>query len=449
MQELAPTENTAMPAPGQNTAQGLPAYARPVSSVNPLHSKTESTLAPTAEFTRIFLLAWIVRYIFRGMSGLGFGEKIVPKLNEAKGFFSSIANGFEKVRASVLNASGFGGRWLQRKYFPDMPHQELEAAAYSGLVGVGSTALTLRYSAMVRNDIINLFSESVGYEFGKDPSKVTFDDITKSRNALVKVTVKNYHDKMNGRLITDGLFFGAIPFRSMPGNDILLGLKGLQIFSETWQRKSTVFEDLITFVNNKINPRNGLGQPVSIGEVFDLYQRYAEQFAPHRMFSNVVENGTGEGATWATNQPVFKRISELMNLTYAYKHPSLLDQQGHAIQQADFPLPKFIYMLGHDLIDTHNPVQTLAYIEVANKHGMEAVKDMQAQLAQGIPLDRMLQKYPIPARAPKLEAPSEHITNSITKGTLTDTATPATTLDSSTLQVLERAEATERLALSS
>ncbi len=39
--------------------------------------------------------------------------------------------------------------------------------------------------------------------------------------------------------------------------DTLIGVKGLVALVDTWNRKTTMFEDLVTFVNNKINPRNG------------------------------------------------------------------------------------------------------------------------------------------------------------------------------------------------
>lgn len=449
MQELAPTQHGTATTTGSTTsAASAPVYMPSAPVANPLHSRTDSTLAPTSEFTRIFLLAWIVRYIFRGASGLAFAEKVQSTTGESAKGLGAIGHWFEKLRSATLNSAGFGGRILKEKFFPNVPLHELEAAAYSGTIGLGSGMLTLRYSQMVRNDMVNIFSEAVGYELGKDPSQVSFDDIVNSKNALVQVTVKNYHEKTSQRLLTDGLFLGAIPFRSMPLNDVLLGTKGIQIFSETWKRKPTLFEDLVTFVNNKINPRNGLGQPVTVGEVFDLYQHYCEQFASDRMFSNVVERDAGESAVWAKSQPIFQRVADLMNLTYAYKHPSILDEQGRTIHQADFPLPKLIYLMGHDLIDTRNPDTTLAYIEVANRYGIEAVKDVQDQLSRGMPLERMLQKYPLDDTskaanaAPVIETP-----NSITRVNHADTVQhiPETTI-AAPRELLERAALPEHSA---
>ena len=73
--------------------------------------------------------------------------------------------------------------------------------------------------------------------------------------------------------------------------------------------------------------------------------------------------------------------------------------------------------MGHDLIDTHQPQTTLAYIEIANRYGMEAVKEMRTALAQGATLEQVVTKYPTPAfdktktaKQPVIETP-----NSITK----------------------------------
>lgn len=54
------------------------------------HTQTQSTLAPTAEFTRIFLLAWIIRYIFRGAAKAGFHE-IKPDTGMANKFVNALS----------------------------------------------------------------------------------------------------------------------------------------------------------------------------------------------------------------------------------------------------------------------------------------------------------------------------------------------------------------------
>lgn len=357
----------------------------------PLHTKTESTLAPTAEFTRIFLLAWIIRYIFRGAAGTAF-----EKLETTPG-----------VRNRIINALSAPGRALKNTFFPAVPLSQMEAAAYAGAIGVGSGWLSYRYSRMVKSDIQNIFSEAVAYEKGKPVEAITFDDIKQSDNHIVQRTVENHRSKLRSRLGTDALFFVAAGLRSAHITDFLLGAKGVQIFADTWKRKTTMFEDLITFINNKINPRNGLGQAITVGEVFDLYQHYSEMFHPAHMFHNVLERSSEEGARWAQSQPIFQRITELMNLTYAYKHSSVIDPTtGRAVPQADFALPKLIYLLGHDLIDVNKPQQTLATIEIANRFGIGAVKEMQAMMQTGATLEQVAKRFPVPL-APRVDKKKE------------------------------------------
>jgi hypothetical protein len=499
----------------------LPPSARPTSGMNPLHSKTESTLAPTSEFTRLFLLGWVVRYIFRGGSkeifdsgAFGVIRRPVARFIESRaaketGRINKILSSADKeiahLRPAFERATGdlervaswFRGifhaekgltetQWnaaqsLKKKLSPVLRKwrgDEKEFAqilkesiaanrqsipdaglfnpiskamgnmAYSLSLGVGSGILSLTYSAMVRRDIRNMFSEVVAYEKGISPDQVTFSDIATSNNRIIKRTVHNYRVKLAQRLGTDALFFAATPLKSEGITDGLLGLKGIQIFAETWKRTPTLFEDIVTLVNNKINPRNGLGQAVTVGEVFDLYQHYTEQFTPAKMFRNVLERGSGEGAVWAESQPIFQRITELMNLTYAYKHPTMLDAAGQTLAQANFPLPKLIYLLGHDLIDPREPARTLIYIEVANRYGMEEVRAMQQSLAAGASLNDIWAKYPA-ARpmARTAEAPVATPINSITQVNHPEKSpqltTPHTTVDAASS---EHHSAREKLA---
>jgi hypothetical protein len=370
-QQIPPAPNTAHePARGRDD---FVAFA-------PSHTQTQSTLAPTAEFTRIFLLAWIIRYVFRGASGTLFEQEVATP----------------GIRNKITDILSWPGRALKGSFFPKIPLKEMEAATYAGAIGLGSGYLSYRYSKMVRSDIQNIFSEAVAFEQGKPQDSITFNDITQSDNRIVRRTVENYRSKFFGRIGTDASFFVASALRNEHLTDLFLGLKGVQIFADTWKRKTTMFEDLITFINNKINPRNGLGQAISTGDIFDLYQHYAEAFTPGRMFKNVLEGGGNEGALWAKNQPIFQRMAELMNLTYAYKHRTIINAAtGAPVAQANFALPTFIYLLGHDLIDVQKPTETLLRIEVANQYGIGAVQDIQRALAQGATLDAVAARYPI------------------------------------------------------
>jgi hypothetical protein len=378
----------------QSNARAVPPHAQlqtpPVtpfiasSSAKPPHITTESSLAPTSEYMRYLLAAWGARYLFRGAFGTLFNETSLAKGKATDAWW---------YRASHWLAAP--GRFLQEK-FPHTSLKQKEAMAYSAALGVGFLGLTLTYSGMVYRDIKNLFRETVAEEMGKKPEEVTFRDISRSENKIVKQTINNFWSKLAQRAGLDLMFFPAAVLRDAGPGDFVLGAKAAQMLADTWKRKTTMFEDLVAFVNNKINPRNGLGQPITQGEVFDLYQHYNDKFHPDLMFSNVLEQSTGEGRRWAESQPIFQRLTELMNNTYAYKHNTIIDPTtGHAVQQANFTLPKFIFLLGNDLIDVTQPERTLTMIEVANKHGLPAVKQVKEQLAQGADLKQLQAHYQI------------------------------------------------------
>src|SRR6185312_7082074 len=61
----------------------------------------------------------------------------------------------------------------------------------------------------------------------------------------------------------------------------------------------------------------------------------------------------------------------------------------------NFALPKFLYLIGHDLIQPANVKQTLALIEVANRYDMKAVKQVVKTLGEGASLAEALKPYPV------------------------------------------------------
>lgn len=362
-----------------------PAFAfDPAPISNPPHAKTKSTLAPTSEFTRILLLAFTSRY---------------------------------------------GLRSLAKLLFPS--NEPIQQLAYSLGMGIGSTALSMNYNSLVKHDIHNIFCEAVAYEKGIPVDKVTFRDIASSDNLIVKRTVENYRHRSLKRLGTDALFFLATPLfynkkltvlhKANPSRfsfesitDGLIGVKGGTALAETWNRKTTMFEDLVTFINNKVNPRNGLGQPITTGEIFDLYQHYSDDFHPDKMFKNQLVHTAEEGQLWAKSEPMFRRIAELMNHTYAYKHNVAMGDTGRP--DADFALPKFIYLLGHDLIKPRHPEETHLAIEIANQYGIPGVQKMQGMLQSGTPLEQVAKQFPLAPDKWTAEKPPEAPNMVIAKG---------------------------------
>ena len=444
--------NTAAPTPQDGVQPRSHTQLNPIAAP---HTKADkSTIAAPEPYIRLFLLAWAVRYIPRGLLGEAFDPRTFKPIKKAvdwiiergplprhiKRLEAVMAKHPELVGEARANAHVLSGKLpVQSKLYDEMSHVvhgwrgdaskqvrkllqfaepdangvlkvgessvkalhstirgRLDDMLYSIMLGLGSGALSIRYSRFVRMDIQNLFRESVAQEKGVPQEKVTFEDIAHSDNRIIRTTVANYRKKLWQRLGSDSLFLLAAPLKSMHITDLLLGGKGLQMLSETWRRNPTMFEDLVTFVNNKINPINGLGQPISMGEVFDLYQHYAQAYAPEQAFHGVIEHEKNEGARWVENQVIFQRMTELLNKTYAYKHASIVDQKtGLTVLQADFALPKFIYLLGHDFIDVKAPKQTLTAIEIANSYGIGAVQEMRQMLSAGKSLDEVVKRYPV------------------------------------------------------
>lgn len=368
----------------------------PYTSPSPVpHTVTQSTLAPTSEYMRYLLAAWGARYVFRGFFGTLF-----DKSTEEAG------HGMGALATKIMRWVEKPGDWIQKKYPASSPTSKI-ALTYNTALGVGSTTLTMSYTKMVYDDIINLFREEVGEELGKAPEQVTFNDIRHSNNRIVQQTMKNFWEKLGSRLIVDLAFFPAAWLRSDKMGDLVLGAKATQLFLDTWKRKPTMFEDLVTFVNHKINPANGLGQPITIGEVFDLYQHYAGSYQPEKVFRTVLSRDSSDAERMTISQPVFSRITQLMNLTYAYKHNQASEAE---VAQANFALPKLIYMLGHDLIDPTNPQQTMALVEVMNAQGAAGVKHAQAMLAKGAAPQQVLDQFglhfPQPGKTLETEGPN-------------------------------------------
>lgn len=393
------------------------------------HTHTESTLAPTSEFVRYLLLALPARYLFRSVIEGTFAKEVGAKF---AGFRDRVVDTFIKPKPNETTAQ----KGSRREY--------MSGLAYDYALGASSLFLTFSYSSTVYRDIKNMFCEAVGLELGKPADQVSFGDISRSENKIVRKTVENFKWKCVERFGADLLFFVRplirkfTPLKELPVGDMMIGVKAAQALGDTWKRKTTMFEDLVTFVNNKINPRNGLGQTIGVGEVFDLYQHYADGFMPDKMFRNVLERGTGEGMVWAKSQPVFQRIADLMNDTYTYKHHTVIDPEtGHSKHLADFTLPTFIHLLGNDLIDPYAPERTLAYIELANAKGIDAVKQAQASFASGMQPADVLAQHGItaaPSQQAKLEAgPNGVIPKGSTAQLSTERAEPISKIDTASI----------------
>lgn len=272
---------------------------------------------------------------------------------------------------------------------------------YDYSLGTGTLFMTGYYANRVASDIKKVFAETVGYELDKDPRDVTYHDIWSSQNELVKEVRHNFIKKNLGRVATDLVFFTGtlahIPrlgfFKKYSFSDLGVGVKGAQLIGEVLNKQTTIFEDLVQIIDNKMNPLKGLGAPINVGEIFDLYQKYTLMHDPKATFRDALSGQNHDGRDWNQSQAIFRRIGELMNNTYKYKHIGEAASQEPK-EPADFALPKFLYLLGNNLIDTYRPDATLAYVEVANRYGIPAVRQLQRALERGIVVEQALVNYP-------------------------------------------------------
>ncbi len=267
---------------------------------------------------------------------------------------------------------------------------------YDLSLGAASVYMSYMVSERAREDMMRLYSEVVSYETGKPLESITFDDIKHSSNRIIQSTNRNYQNKLKQRFGTDLLFFLRIPFRWMSASDLAIGAKGLMWFNDVWGRKPTMLESLNYFVNDKLNPEFGISDPIVMGDLINFYQQYMTKFSPEKAFRTLIANDPTDASIWAKSEPIFARMTELMNLTYNYKHVTELDDEtGRPVASANFTLPKFVYLLGHDLISPKDPACTLMFVEIANLHGMDSVKEAEKMYYAGSDLKEIIAEYPV------------------------------------------------------
>ncbi len=312
----------------------------------------------------------------------------------------------------------------------------IRGKAFDASIGLAMAAATTYYTNRVLKDIVETYAETVAHELYKDPKEVNAWDVFRSENKIVKETCSTFLGKTAFRYATDALSFGRfvtdapfvrdavanieIPlFKNVTGKDVLdamqgmkfgdaaMGIKGLTLLSETQRKHTSFFIDLTDLIDNKINPQKGLGDPINASNLLDLYQKYELNNDPEKVFSDATRHDTQDDAKWRTANVIFSRMAELMNETYKYKHgfnKELTEEQqlekDVLSSKRHFALPKFIYLLGNDLIDPGKPEQTLAYAEVANSWSIQDVKILRHEIeVKGTPLHVALQSHPVDIEA--------------------------------------------------
>ena len=256
---------------------------------------------------------------------------------------------------------------------------------------------TFIYASRVASDIRSVFAEAVAYEHDKKPGDVTLSDMVHSDNKLVNTAIKNYVKYNSVRLASDMAFFvrsigpavGLPRLSKANGTDLGMAVKGALLSFDILGKQTTFFEDTVRLIDNKLNPVSGLGDQVAASDIVDLYQKYAIDHKKAGAFKRGALTEIADNLNWKRGEGIFNRIAELMNGTYRYKNTA----ENSTVE--NFALPKFLYLLGHDMIDLTKPEQTMAFVEVANKHGIPAVKQMDAALKSGISLDDCLKQFPV------------------------------------------------------
>ncbi len=325
------------------------------------------------------------------------------------------------------------------KLMKEKMRSNLWGFSFDTALGLGSLAVTISYGNRVLKDIYKTFAETVAYEKYANPDNITLQDIFLSDNKIVRETCNEFFEKNLWRLGTDALFFGRhlgrVPglggLQYLPLGELALGAKGLLLVGETQRKTTSILTDLTDMIDRKLNPQHGLGDPMRASDLLDLYQKYNLTNNPDTLFKDATSHDMHDSANWRLSNTIFARMAELMNTTYKYKHGFTTnhDQVEQLTQEIlgekrYFTMPKYLYLLGHDLIDLAQPEKTLAYVEIANRYSIQAVKDVRVLLEdKKVPLEEVLQTYAVDLQA-----------------TLNSSTTPALVEISQKARAIDRAE---------
>ncbi len=281
-------------------------------------------------------------------------------------------------------------------------------------IGVGGLMMGVTgfYSIRTYTDMKRQFKEPLGWEFDKDPEKVGIRDMLRTQNTLVRDAVKNFTKRSVMRVAANLPFFTYLvptPFKQRPDEspmrferrNKLLGPKGsvnfgvgvnaMYLATDALSRKRTFFEELQGFIDTKINHRDKLGDSVTAQDLINLYAlRQRDTKAPPLPKMNTPQ--------WQDNVKLFDRMADLMNQTYEN-----IPQKEHA----DFTVPKLLYLLGMGLLKSDNLEKNLAYVEVANRYGVPALKKVASAVEGGADLNTALSAFPIPLSVSAEAAPEQ------------------------------------------
>ena len=271
-------------------------------------------------------------------------------------------------------------------------------------VGATMIAATGYYTERTYEDMKRQFKEPLGWEFDKSPEKIGLADMMRSQNTLVKDAVKNLAKRTVMRVAVHLPFFTyllpKIPQQSweapekfaqrikqtrglvQPKDAVNLGVgsNAAYLASDALGRKRTFFEELQTLIDNKINQKDRIGETITAGDLMNLYELQARG---SKKVANLPKMNTPE---WDINEKLFQRMADLMNQTYG---------NAHKKEYADFTVPKLVYMLGMGALKSENLEKNLDYVEVANRHGIPAIKKISEQIKKGVRPTAAFAAYPV------------------------------------------------------
>jgi hypothetical protein len=163
----------------------------------------------------------------------------------------------------------------------------------------------------------------------------------------------------------------------------------MYLASDAFGRKRTFFEEEQRLIASKVNHSDSIGEVITARNLMNLYDRQARQNSSTAPLPKM------DTPKWDADIKLFERMADLMNQSYGNTPKT---------GQADFTVPKFIYLLGMGLLAADNPEKSIAYMEVANRYGIPAVKKVEEVVKSGVPLAEALTPYPVNL-APIVEQP--------------------------------------------
>jgi hypothetical protein len=329
-----------------------------------------------------------------------------------------------------LALPALGTRYIARYFTQFAKEPRVKEKAFDIAAGAWMLGITAFFAKRTYEDMKSLFSEVVAFEFDKKPEQVTVRDLLKSDNKMVQTACKNFGTYNAIRVLVNSTFFTSFlpgksammqEIQSKPAVDLGVGANGAYLTAEILGRGRTAFEQVQSFVDLKLSSKNALGEPINAADLMQLFQRNA-----YDNDNNHVMDVRTTPEVVNQSQVLFNRMAELMNDTYLIRPIGKKD---------NFTLPKFLYLIGNNLINPNNVEQSLLYVEIANKSGIRALKDAVKEVRDGAKIEDLAVKYNVVLHEQPREeqmaadAPAKKFTDSIVSkaanGYITEASAPA------------------------